>query len=174
MLKPKRWRKPVAWIYNLQRPGNVLALRYQKDLLLVNKDKDWNYRIESVSTLPDGGTPLCASSFSSLPPIDAIFLLGNDDIGRWLKENNWDRDEPYNKNFHDHDLVEAYEKWWASRHPLYQRKASAVSGGWHLSWPEGDWYDLINDELILWTLQKEPWIEVWSSKGKLQVIDRIT
>jgi hypothetical protein len=34
---------------------------------------------------------LYAGEVESLAPIEAVFLLGGDEIGAWLSKNNWDR-----------------------------------------------------------------------------------
>ena len=48
-------------------------------------------------------------------------------------------------------------------------------GGWHMAWPEGDWDELIDKQLIVWTFaESEPWIEVWEDGSRFRVIQRIT
>jgi hypothetical protein len=47
-------------------------------------------------------------------------------------------------------------------------------GGWHFVWPDDDWYDLLDAELVLWTMKGEPWIEVWAADGWYRVLERVT
>jgi hypothetical protein len=64
-----------------------------------------------------------------------------------------------------------------SEFPLYlSSDLYAVLGGWHFPWPEGDWYDHLEDRFIGMTLRdSEPWVEVWLSRsGRFEVCERIT
>ncbi len=109
----------------------------------------------------ESSVPLTTVPLSMLPPIDAIFAKGSDAIDKWLRRCNWKREWGYNDNFADSDLVHEYESEWQKNFPLYTQSAHAVMGGWHFPWPDDDWYDLINEELVVWTLaEAEPWIEV--------------
>ncbi|HEY1377889.1 MAG TPA: hypothetical protein VGF55_13905 [Gemmataceae bacterium] len=93
------------------------------------------------------GRALYAHAARSLPPPDA--LLADDD--------------------------EAYIRWWQLRCPLYTGEAVAVLGGWHFPWPDGDWAELRERPLLVWTLdESEPWVEVWGAADGFQVIQRIT
>lgn len=86
-------------------------------------------------------------------------------------------EEPYNSNFKDSELVDDYLREWQSAYPLYNHdRVSAVLGGWHFPFPDGDWHELVNSELCVFTVhQSEPWIECWrDAKGTFRVIQRIT
>ena len=131
------------------------------------------------SELPEttDGIRLYAHPASSLPPIDAIFKLGSDEVGSWLSSNGWDRDSGYNDNFKDRKPVEEYEKAFQAQCPLYADEGDvhAVLGGWHLPWPEGNWDQLLNESLVLTTFaDSEPWVEVWKTPQGYRVIPRIT
>lgn len=71
----------------------------------------------------------------------------------------------------------AYQKHWQSRCPLFDDSGEvvAVLGGWHFPWPEGDWDDLRDQPLLVWTIEdSEPWVEVWGGPGGFRVLQRIT
>jgi hypothetical protein len=93
------------------------------------------------------GRALYAHTAQSLPPPDA--LAAEDD--------------------------ESYIRLWQSNCPLYTGEAAAILGGWHFPWPDGDWEELREQPLLVWTLdESEPWIEVWGQPGGFRVLQRIT
>ena len=73
---------------------------------------------------------------------------------------------------------EDYDKYlpvWHSKCALYTNEAAAVLGGWHFPWPDGDWEELREKPLVLWTIdESEPWVEVWKEPAGFKVIQRIT
>ncbi len=127
---------------------------------------------------PRNGTPLYAHSASVLPPIDAVFALGSDEIGEWLAANSWPRNERYNGNFPDSNLVRKYEELWFSEHPVFKNDPEiyAFTGGWHLPGQDSDWHDLIPAKLLVTTIRNsEPWVEVFQMPdGDYRVYQRIT
>jgi hypothetical protein len=133
--------------------------------------------VDDARTLPEisDGLRLYAHSGSSLPPLEAVFRLGSSEVTRWLEANNWQPDWGYNDNFPDRTPVDVYERKYQSQLPLFDDSAHAVLGGWHMPWPEGDWVELLDKELIAWTFaESEPWVEVWREDGSFRVIQRIT
>lgn len=122
----------------------------------------------------DASTKLYAQPAMSLPPISAICQLGAPIIQDWLAANGWEQDAF--DRFPDPDLTKAYNRIYQGQNPLYTNTAFAILGGWHFPWPDGDWNDLLNQDLIVWTLQDaEPWVEVWrDANGRWQAIERIT
>jgi len=123
------------------------------------------------------GTKLYAHSASVLPPIDAVFLRGSDAVGAWLKKHGWERDWGYNGNFKDKAIVGAYQDIFTNEYPLYfESDIFAVVGGWHMTFPDPDWDELIDDQFLLMTIRdSEPWVEAWQMKsGEFEVIQRIT
>ena len=93
------------------------------------------------------GHPLYAHPAPSLPPPDA--LSAEDDV--------------------------AYIRLWQANCPLYTEESVAVLGGWHFPWPDGDWEELREHRLLVWTIEgSEPWVEVWAEPGGLRVLQRIT
>ncbi len=122
-----------------------------------------------------GGLPLAGEERRSLPPADAVFRFGSEAVGAWLRELGWERDWPPNSNFKGIAVVDAYEELWQSELPLYTGDAHALIGGWHFPWPDDDWEELLEFNLLLWTFEDaEPWFEVWWHPGSLWAIDRIT
>lgn len=124
------------------------------------------------------GTPLYSHSSSVLPPIDAVFALGSDEVGVWLAANEWPRTERYNPNFRDAALVNEYEKVWFSEHPIFNSNSEvfAMTGGWHLPGQARDWHDLVSAKLLITTLRdSEPWVEAFQMPdGSYQVLQRTT
>ena len=121
------------------------------------------------------GRKLYAVGARSLPPMDALFRFGSDEIGSWLSSLGWQRDEFYNDNFPD-PVAREYEKVFQMQHPLYMNSAWAAVGGWHLPWPDGDWEERLADRLLVTTYyESEPWLEVWANNNnELKVLGRIT
>lgn len=122
------------------------------------------------------GARLYAGAAVSLPPIDAVFRFGPAAVEQWLRANDWDAAWGYNPNFRDRATTEVYERAYQDSCPLYQESCDAVVGGWHFPWPDGDWEDLLEQSLILWTFREaEPWVEVWRDPdGEFTVIQRVT
>lgn len=112
---------------------------------------DWDSGIvkyESNATLElNGGVPLYAHDAVSMPPPDARAELDTD----------------------------AYLKTWLDNCPVYVESATAVIGGWHFPWPDGDWEELCHKQFVLWTIENsEPWIEVWKDGQSFRVFERVT
>jgi hypothetical protein len=87
----------------------------------------------------------------------------------------WQPDWGWNDNFKDPDPVLKYDSLVQSELPLYSGGAHAVLGGWHFPWPDGDWEELIDHPLLVWTFEdSEPWVEVWGNEDGFKVLQRIT
>lgn len=164
----------VAWSYAARVDGVELAVCHKGKVLTINPHRRGASQVTVVDRPPSGGTPLFGRAHKSLPPIEGVFMFGSDAIGRWLAENNWEREWGYNDNFTEAALVGEYEAWWQRLHPFYSGQGVALAGGWHLFWPDDDWYDLVESELVVWTLRGEPWLEVWAERGCYRVIERAT
>jgi len=135
-------------------------------------------RVEIRSSWPErAGTPLYAHPASVLPPIDAVFAHGSEVVGEWLHAYGWERTEPYDDGFGDAATVRKYERVFMQEFPLYfESDIYAVLGGWHVSWPDGDWHELLDEQLMVFTFRdSEPWVEAWLTRaGDFRVIQRIT
>ena len=72
---------------------------------------------------------------------------------------------------------EEYEEEWQRRSSFYDPSAVLVAGGWHMLWPEDDFYTPLECRLLFMTQRDaEPWLEVWhgAASGGLRVFERIT
>ncbi len=126
---------------------------------------------ESASWPKRGGTPLYAQAVSVLPPSDALFAR-SPAVAQWEASPNGGRDSEEGAA-----AVERYEDLWMQEFPLYlSDDIYAALGGWHMAWPEGDWHDLLDEHLMVFTLRDcEPWVEAWRLRsGEFRVIQRIT
>lgn len=118
--------------------------------------------------------PLFAYECESLPPVDGVFQHGSDAISEFLAANGWDRTDPYNDNFPS-DIPAQYERLWQDNCPLYLSDVVAVMGGWHFPWPDGDYHERADQDLVIWTLEgAEPWVEVFKKNGVFTVMQRVT
>ena len=127
---------------------------------------------------PREGVRLYAHPANVLPPIDAVFALGSEKVGEWLKANNWKRSTRYSSSFGGADLVNEYERIWFSEHPIFKNDSEvyAFTGGWHLPGQDSDWHDLVPAKLLVTTIRdSEPWVEAFQMPdGSFKVIQRIT
>jgi hypothetical protein len=135
-------------------------------------------RVEFYPAAPNRpGTALYASEELVLPPIDAVFARGSDAVGAWLAANDWPRNERYNSNFPDSRIVKEYEREWFKAYPIYRRDDTyAVLGGWHFPCADDDWYELIDEQLMVLPVRdSEPWVEAWRLRNEqFKVIQRIS
>jgi len=135
-------------------------------------------RVEYSSSWPARvGRPLYARMVDVLPPIDAVFAKGSAEVGAWIESFGWRREDRYSDGFGGRDVVREYDKVFCREYPAYlQRGPAAMLGGWHLPWADDDWHDLLDEELLVYTMQdSEPWVEAWRLKsGALTVIQRIS
>jgi hypothetical protein len=121
-----------------------------------------------------GNSKLYAHEARSLPPVDAVFQFGSPAVHKWLRSKGWQPKWGYNGKFKDRKPVEEYEDLYQAECPLYAGGAHAVLGGWHFPWPDGDWAELVDRPLLVWTVEdSEPWVEVWGG-SELEVKQRIT
>jgi hypothetical protein len=131
----------------------------------------------SVAKPKRDGIKLYAHAASVIPPLDVVIARGSDAVGEWLRANDWQRDWRYNDNFKDKEKAKAYQNVWFSEYPMYfDSDIYAMLGGWHWPGQDGDWYDLIDEQLMVLTIRdSEPWVEAWRTKsGDFKVIQRTT
>jgi hypothetical protein len=121
------------------------------------------------------GTPLYAHPASLLPPLAAVFARGSDAIDVWLAARGRKRTDRF-LDCQEDAATTGYQEVWNRETPYFAEDMYAVLGGWHMPWPEDDWKDLLDDQLLVWTLRDpEPWVEVWHTRtGQFQVMQRIT
>jgi len=173
LLKSSLNGNPVAYWHGIYDQGLCISFFHEGKWLNLYLESDSGF-IEFSNEPIKSDHALYAHKYNSLPPVDGIFMKGSDMIGEFLAQYDWSRDEPFNDNF-PNPIPGNYEADWQNNCPIYLDGIVAVSGGWHMSWPDDDWVDLIDHELILWTLEDaEPWIEVFRKDGEYKVIKRIT
>jgi hypothetical protein len=91
-----------------------------------------------------------------------------------LTRYGWQRTWPFNDNFKG-SVPHDYERLWQANCPMYTKGIVAVCGGWYFPWPDGDFTELLNSQLLLWTFKDaEPWIEVYFDGQGFSVKERIT
>jgi len=75
-------------------------------------------------------------------------------------------------------VVQQYMDEFTRRAPLCSAKADVIVGGWHMMWPEDDFFMPLEMRLVLTTLRDaEPYFEVWVTEGVVRnysVKSRIT
>jgi hypothetical protein len=110
----------------------------------------------------------------SFPPLEAVCLYGSRRVADWLHGLGLAR--------HEYDAVQAepiakrYIDEFTCRAPLYVSGGAAILGGWHMIWPEDDFFMPMEMRLIITTMRDaEPYYEVWlSSANNTSVKSRIT
>ena|SRR5215831_6264094 len=118
--------------------------------------------------------PLTAKPAMSLPPIEALLLYGGATVQEWLSSQNLKRWE-YSEI--DPAIRDEYLSHFNRQLPLFfDQPPYARIGGWHLIWPDDDFYIPREMRLMVWTFQdSEPWYEVFLSPLRNYIIkSRIT
>src|SRR5262245_45080476 len=165
--------EPLAYWHGIH-DGPCISFANDGRWLTVVLNNDGRGIVRFSSTPVKSSVPLYGELHSSLPPVDAVFLLGSDQIYKFLLENDWPRNEPFNRNF-PAEAPHEYERLWQHNCPIYRDDLCAVVGGWNMPWPDGDFEDLISSELLVWTFEDaEPWIEVFRTGDEMRVCKRIT
>lgn len=173
LLKARGKGEPVAYWHGVDPGKPCISLRRKARWLTVRLD-DAAGHVEEKDHPFRSPTPLFAQEVSSLPPVDAVFLLGSGAIETYLRAHGWARTEPFNGNFPD-EVPKQYERLWQSNCPLYSNDVAAVCGGWHFPWPDGDFRELLDSELVVWTIRDaEPWVEVFAKGDAFAVRQRVT
>ncbi len=135
-------------------------------------------RVEVTPSWPKRpGTELYAYPASVLPPIDAVFARGSEHVGDWIRSHGWERTDRYNDGFKEAAVVREYERLWQREFPIYfDSDIYAVLGGWHFPMADDDWHDLLDEQLMVFTIRdSEPWVEAWRTvNGQFRVIRRTT
>lgn len=122
-----------------------------------------------------GGRPLYACPARSLPPLEAVFLRGSPAVAAWLASLGWPPGWGYNGNFPDAEAADAYRAAQHVNLPFDGEAVFAVLGGWPVPWPDGDWPELVDLPLVVFTLaESEPWVEAFRLDGGFRVIQRVS
>ena len=122
----------------------------------------------------EDAVPLAAVRATSLPPLQALLLYGGTPVQNWLSSQGlqrWDYEDVAE------ELRNRYRKLFDPQLPLFmERPPYARIGGWHIAWPDDDFYIPREMRLMIWTFQdSEPWHEVFLSPLRNYVIkSRIT
>lgn len=117
---------------------------------------------QQFSTMTCTGVPLYGVAALSFPPFAAVSLYGSPAVETWLKELGVKRHE-YGYLWNN-DLVNDYIAEYMKRAPQYQKASGVdvIAGGWHMTWPEDDYYAPLETRLLFLTLRdSEPFYEGW-------------
>jgi hypothetical protein len=168
---------PVAYWHGMSMEG-APVISFLDNAIWCEVSLDWEVegRVLAVDEPDRHGLPLFESMHVSLPPVDAIFLLGGSEIDAYLQACGWSAADGFNGNFPDPIPLQYQELYWYKNCPLYSSTgAEAVKGGWCVPWPDDDWEEFNDKELVLWTFREsEPWIEVYRDGSGFRVKRRIT
>jgi hypothetical protein len=120
------------------------------------------------------GRQLFAVPGASFPPFEAVCLYGGDAVGRWLRSLGLERHQYEEAGAHE--LAEAYQQEFMRRAPFYAADADVIVGGWHMVWPDDDFFLPREMRLLVTTIRDaEPYLEIWlSARGNIAVKERIT
>ncbi len=113
------------------------------------------------------GEPLYAVRGDSFPPIEAVCLYGGARVEEWLRDLGLARHQ-YSSTYHL-PIVQEYMDEFTGRSPLYSGKVDVVVGGWHMMWPEDDFFLPLEIRLVLTTIRDaEPYFEIWGTDGAVR------
>jgi hypothetical protein len=165
--------EPDAYWHGDLHGGPVASVRREDGWINVHTGPGGPWAEQSDGPLISA-VALFAHPARSLPPVTVVFMRGSAAIEAHLAEHGLRRDWPDHPSPKD-AVARAYERHWQATCPMYSAGTHAVSGGWPVPWPDGDYLEWIDAELLLWTLQDaEPWVEAYRRHGKLHVLSRIT
>lgn len=110
----------------------------------------------------EDSVPLATRPTKSLPPLEALLLYGGRTVQEWLSAQGlqqWQYCEVAR------DVRAGYQKHFDAQSPLCAKQPPfARIGGWHVMWPDDDFYIPREMRLMVWTFQDaEPWYEVFLS-----------
>ncbi len=110
----------------------------------------------------ENSIPLTAKPMISLPPFEALLLYGGAAVTQWLSSQGLQR---WQYEDADPKVRNSYLDFLNPRHPLTSNDPPfARIGGWHVSWPDDDFYMPREMRLMIWTFHdSEPWYEVFLS-----------
>src|SRR5262245_49998034 len=109
---------PVAYWHGIEEGTPCVSFRAESAWLTVVVDEDGG-SVVSAEKPRVSSVPLYAQRYISLPPVDAVFLLGSDHVEKFLDTYDWPRSEPFNDNFPGRAAHE-YEALWQENCPIYR------------------------------------------------------
>lgn len=166
LLRPSAAGEARAW----RGPSDTWTLRIESSLKVISKaGRRWV--LQEVLQVPSGALPYVADPWLCPAPLEEIFARSVA-VRTWLAELGWHPMWGFNANFPS-SLGREFMDWWTSTQPLYTQEVPAVLGGWPLLWPDSDDSDSDDRELIFWTVDHEPYVELWKT-AKGYVVERVT
>ena len=164
----------VALWHDFDTEGRVVSLQHGGSWITLKTNSRLGPSVVPAHRDELVGRPLFARPYVSLPPVDAVFLLGSSSVAKYLEDNGWSRNEPFNENF-KHPTPAAYERMWQESCPMFQTGVAAVAGGWLFPWADVEWDELIASELVVWTLKgADPWFDVIFQEGRYAAYEHVT
>jgi hypothetical protein len=144
----------------------LTTMEGSEKLLQVNSPMKNIHKISFTDSIP-----LTAIPAISPPPLEAILLYGGPSVQQFLttqKLQRWEYDKV------NDEIQKQYLKYFNPQLPLCMKKPPfARIGGWHIQWPDDDFYIPREMRLMLWTFQEaEPWYEVFLSPLRNCVIKK--
>ena len=134
-------------------------------------DEEESYRVErkrspQFEEIFCTGEPLYAVRAELFPPIEAVCLYGGAEFVEWLRGLGLERHQ-YSGVYHL-PIVREYMYEFTDRAPLYSGKVDASVGGWHMMWPEDDFFMPLEMRVVLTTMRdSEPFFTVWVTAGAI-------
>lgn len=136
-------------------------------------------KVQKIRTLKsncsDSQFPIFGRRGLSYPPIEAVFFSGSVKMQSWLVEIGWGVCAEFNDNFPCLEVTHEYEQLFQQEFPLYRKDVAVCIGGWHFPWPNDDWEQRLQSEMVAFINRgQEPWLEIWNNKGQLELVERFT
>jgi hypothetical protein len=148
--------------------------------IVTTADDDERLDARSVSTsrlsdvVFEDSIPLTVKPAISLPPIEALLLYGGPAVQGWVSSQGIER---WEYSAVSAEVRDEYLKHFNPQLPLCaEHPPVARIGGWHVLWPDDDFYLPREMRLMIWTFQDaEPWYEAFLSPQRNYVLkSRIT
>src|SRR5262245_16277954 len=109
--------EPVAYWHGQHGDEPWISVRYAKSWFTVYLETISSGHTQRSELPVKSSQPLFGKLAESLPPIDAVFLLGSPRVESYLHKHGWDRGVAFNGNFPD-DIPFHYEKIYQANCPI--------------------------------------------------------